>query len=208
MHGTTIFLNEICTLAACVDASLSAMETSLHPPSLETERLRLEPITEADLDAVFRIYSDEQVIRYFGQDRMTDIDQARFWLSVQYRMQDMGLGLAWTLRLKPGGQVIGTVCFDGINAHWHNVGISYGLHPDYWSQGLMSEALQTLFSLAFSGGLGCPIHRIQALVFSQNLPSLRLLQKQGFIHEGRRLGLLFWQQHYWDLESYCLLNPA
>jgi ribosomal-protein-alanine N-acetyltransferase len=206
MHGDFIFLNEICVLAQCVNGSLSPMETSQLPPSLASERLRLEPITDADLDAVFRIYSEEQVIRYFGQDRMTDMDQARFWLEVQYRMQNMGLGMAWTMRQKDSDQVIGTVCFDGINVHWHNVGISYGLHPDYWNQGLMTEALQTLCAFAFGGGLCCPIHRIQALVFSENQPSVRVLQKLGFINEGRRLGLLYWRERYCDLDSYCLLN--
>lgn len=205
MHGDLILLNEICVMAGGAGASLAPMETPRRPPSLATERLCLEPVTDEDLPAIYRIYSNERVIRYFGQDRMSDMAQARFWLDVQYHMQNVGLGMAWTLRCQGNEAVIGTVCFDGINSQWHNVGISYGLDPDYWNQGLMTEALSGLCRFAFSGGLACPIHRIQALVFSQNPSSVRVLQKLGFQHEGRRLGLLFWQGRYWDLESYCLL---
>jgi len=207
MHGDYLFLNEICTTAGLVDASLLPLVTPLTPPVLSTLRLTLEPIRDIDLDAIYQIYSDEAVVRYFGQDRMENLEQARFWLDVQLRMQAIGLGLAWTLRLKPGGQVVGTVCFDGINRQWHCTGISYGLHPDYWNQGLMSEALAAVLALAFEGGLACPIHRIQALVFSDNRASIRVLEKLGFIFEGQRLGQLFWQERYWDLDSYCRLNP-
>jgi ribosomal-protein-alanine N-acetyltransferase len=207
VHGDYQLLTELNTMAACADASLLPADSHLNPCSLTTSRLSLEPVSAADQDDVFRIYSLDQVIRYFGQDRMTDPLQAQFWIDVQLRMQQLGLAMAWCLRLKGSPTVVGTICLDGINHQWHNASISYGLHPDFWHRGLMQEALAAIVSLAFQGALGCPIHRIQALVFSENLPSLRLLQQMDFIHEGRRLGLLFWQQRYWDLDSYCLLNP-
>ena len=174
---------------------------------LQTQRLSLEPMNETDLGAIYQIFSQEEVSRFFGQDRMVNIEQARFWLDVQMRMQALGAGMAWVLRLNATGEIVGTVCFDEINHEWHNLGISYSLHPDFWHQGLMSEALAQLIGWVFSGALGEPIHRIQALVFSKNLASVKLLQQLGFVHEGQRLGLLFWQQQYWDLDSYCLINP-
>lgn len=194
-------------MAGLVDAHLLPWSAPLIPPVLATKRLTLAPIQDLDLDTIYQIYSNEAVLRYFGQERMTHLDQARFWLELQLRMQAIGLGLAWALRLQSSGRVIGTVCFDGINRQWHHVGISYGLHPDYWNQGLMSEALAAVIALAFNGGLACPIHRIQALVVHQNRSSIRVLEKLGFVLEGQRLGLLFWQERYWDLDSFCLLNP-
>jgi len=184
------------------------MTTTPDVPNLETPRLRLDPVHESDVDEIYRIYSDPEVIRYFGQDRMADIEQARFWMAVQHRMRDIGLGMTWCLREKSSGQIIGTACFDGINRQWHNVGISYVIQAASWNKGFATEALDVMIKLAFSGWLGCPIHRIQALVFPENLPSHRLLKKLGFIQEGRRLGLLFWQERYWDLDSYCLINHA
>ena len=182
------------------------MTTAPTPPRLETDRLWLEPISERDLEDVFHLYGDAEVVRYFGQDRMADLTQARFWLSVQAHMRQTGLGMTWCLRDKLDNQLVGTACFDGINRHWHNVGTSYALNRAYWNRGYASEALAAMISLAFDGGLDCPIHRIQALVFPANLPSSRMLSRLGFVHEGRRLGLLFWQERYWDLDSYCLLN--
>jgi len=183
------------------------MDDSFVAPTLTSACLRLDPLRLADLPAILRIYADERVTRYFGQDSMSDIDQAGYWLEIQQQTLRMGMGLCWALRARDSDRVLGTICFDGLNREWHNVSLSYALYPDAWGQGFASEALAVAIDWAFAGGFGCPLHRIQALVFSANLPSLRVLEKLGFVYEGRRLGLLYWQQRYWDLDSYCLLNP-
>ncbi|WP_133678211.1 GNAT family N-acetyltransferase [Paludibacterium purpuratum] len=177
------------------------------PPTLETDRLRLDPLDEHHLEAIFRIYSNPEVVRLFGQDCMTDLEQARYWLQVQEQMRQLDLGATWVLRLKDSGEAVGSFSFDGINRQWHNVGVSYALRPEFWRRGLMSEALAALIALAWSGTFAGPMHRIQALVFKDNAASIAMLCKAGFVCEGERLGLVFWQQCYWDLASFCLINP-
>lgn len=208
MHGDYLLVNEIFGLVTGADAGLAGEPAALALPVLETPRLRLVPLADDDLPALFAIYADERVIRHFGQDPMTDLAQTRFWLAVQRHLQAAGLGVAWGLRRRADDALIGTLAFDGLNRQWHNVGISYGLAAEHWGQGYAREALQAALGHAFAGGLGCPIHRIQALVFGDNVRSRRLLQRLGFRHEGRRLGLLYWRERYWDLESYSLLQPT
>lgn len=207
MHGDYLLVNEIFGLVAGADAGLAGDTAPLTVPTLDTPRLRLAPLADDDLDALFAIYADERVIRYFGQDPMTDLAQTRFWLQVQRHLQSAGLGLAWGIRRQADHALIGTLAFDGINRQWHNVGISYGLAAAHWGQGYAREAVGAALAHAFAGGLGCPIHRVQALVFGDNLRSLRLLQRLGFRYEGRRFGLLYWRGRYRDLESYSLLQP-
>jgi [ribosomal protein S5]-alanine N-acetyltransferase len=175
---------------------------------LETGRLLLNPLTDDDLNAVFDLFACETVSSGFGQDRLCDIEQARYWLDVQRWRQASGGGLTWCLRLKQNGAVVGTAGFDCINRLWHNADICYALHPDYWGQGLMFEALSGLIAYAFSGALGCPIHRVEALVMPGNRRSVRVLRKLGFGHEGLRRGLVFWQGRYRDADGYALLNPS
>ncbi|BEV71775.1 GNAT family protein [Paludibacterium sp. THUN1379] len=188
------------------DASLSGMTTSAIP-SFDTPRLQLLPLDGSEQQAIFHLYSHPDVSRLFGQDCMTEPAQARYWLDVQAQMRQLNLGVTWLLRHKASGECIGTFSFDGINLQWHNVGISYALHPDFWHQGLMSEAMAPLLAWAWTGGLGVKMHRVQALVFPQNAASVATLSRAGFVREGQRLGLVFWQGQYWDLDSYCLLSP-
>jgi ribosomal-protein-alanine N-acetyltransferase len=184
------------------------MNTPTCEAPFATARLLLTPLDDGDLEAIFRLYASEEVSRGFGQDRLCDIAQARYWLDVQRWSRSCGSGASWCLRLKDDGEVIGSIGFDCINRLWHNAAISYALLPSCWGRGLMSEALGGLAAQAFAGALGCPIHRIEALVLPGNPRSVRVLDKNGFQPEGRRRGLVYWQGGYRDVDSFALLNPA
>jgi ribosomal-protein-alanine N-acetyltransferase len=203
-----IVINQFATLYYTGNASLCGMEPLIPIPAPQSERLCYDLVAESDLAELFHLYSNEDVARYFGQDCMVDPEQAKFWLAVQYQMREIGLGMTWAMRDLASGALVGTIGFDGINIAWRNVGVSYALHPDFWGRGLATEALTALITLAFGGALGCEMHRIQALVFQDNLPSKRVLDKLGFVHEGCRFGLLYWQERFWDLDSYCLIRPG
>jgi ribosomal-protein-alanine N-acetyltransferase len=59
--------------------------------------------------------------------------------------------------------------------------IAYYLSKDYWNKGIMSEAAKEVVRFGFED-LG--LHRIQATVLPENIYSLRILKKIGFIEEG------------------------
>ena len=45
-------------------------------PTLETERLVLREINKEDADAVFSTFSNDDVIRYYGQEKLKSIEEA------------------------------------------------------------------------------------------------------------------------------------
>lgn len=184
------------------------MNTSIDLATLQSERLRLDPLGDDDLEAILQLYADAAVGRGFGQDCLQDRAQARYWLDVQQQARAAGTAAIWCLRPRDGARVLGCAGFDVINRSWRNAAISCALHPDVWGQGLMPEALRCLIAYAFAGGLGTPLHRIEALVLPDNARSLRVLAKLGFAFEGQRRGLLYWQGRYHDPHAYALINPA
>lgn len=54
-------------------------------------------------------------------------------------------------------------------------------YDEYKGQGIMTEAVSRICELAFSE---LDICRITGLVFADNAPSARVLEKNGFEHEG------------------------
>jgi ribosomal-protein-alanine N-acetyltransferase len=46
-------------------------------PELETERLELKEITDKDTEQIFACFSNELVTRYYGQEMLTNIEQAK-----------------------------------------------------------------------------------------------------------------------------------
>ena len=59
--------------------------------------------------------------------------------------------------------------------------IGYFLVPDYWNNGIMTHAVSTMCSMAFSA---LDIMRITGLVYEPNTASRRVLEKNGFALEG------------------------
>ena len=61
--------------------------------------------------------------------------------------------------------------------------LGYFLLTEYWSQGVMTEAARQICEIAFDE---LDIIRISSMVYSPNIASQRVLEKNGFAHEGRQ----------------------
>ena len=72
-------------------------------PILSTPRTKLREITEADADTIFDCFSQEEVIKYYGQEKFTTFQEALVLIDIfaeNYRNQK---GLRWGIeRLDTG----------------------------------------------------------------------------------------------------------
>jgi [ribosomal protein S5]-alanine N-acetyltransferase len=70
----------------------------------------------------------------------------------------------------------------GHDVHRHTATLGYWLGQDFWRRGIMTEAVAALTDFCFEN---FPLRRISAEVFANNPGSARVLEKTGFIFEGR-----------------------
>jgi RimJ/RimL family protein N-acetyltransferase len=70
----------------------------------------------------------------------------------------------------------------GQDVHRHTAGLGYWLGEDFWRRGIMSEAVAAFTDFCFDNFL---LHRIYAEAFANNPASARVLEKVGFVFEGR-----------------------
>ena len=75
--------------------------------------------------------------------------------------------------------------------------IGYALDEQFIGKGIMSEAVQSMVQFAFNT---LKLNRVEAYVSPNNLPSIRVLEKVGFLQEGLLKQLLYingqWEDHY------------
>jgi len=173
-------------------------------PQLETRRLILRRLHAADASALFSILSDQEVTRYYDDAAFTHVAQAceqiEAWESGFHHRRC----IRWGIARKEDGGLIGTCGYYAIHP-WHmRASIGYELSRPFWRQGLMSEALNTMIQLGFTD---MELNRIDALVMPENIPSIRLLEKLGFINEGLLRGYENWgDKGFTDLYIFCLLR--
>ena len=173
-------------------------------PSLETKRMRLRWLTDADVDALYRIFSHPQVVRYWGAPALADRDAAAALLAeIQDNFQKR-TSMKWGVAELETDQVIGTVTLFNLNFDNKRAEIGYGLDYNYWRKGYVTEALDALLSYAFDV---LQLHRLEADVDPRNEGSIRTLEKMGFQREG--LMRERWQVNgeIQDALFYGLLRP-
>ena len=78
-------------------------------PELVTTNLRLRELVPSDAESVLRIYSDEEVTRYYDLDTYTDLKQASELIHRQRLRFERGEGLRWGISQQANNIIIGTV---------------------------------------------------------------------------------------------------
>jgi RimJ/RimL family protein N-acetyltransferase len=150
-------------------------------PTLDAPRLRLRWLGAQDVEALFAIFSDERMMRYWSSPAMQERREAEELLVRIHRMFAEQSGFQWGVERKADGALLGTCTL--FNIHHGNMRgeIGYCLASAYWRQGYMGEALAALIDYAF-GVL--KFRRLEADVDPKNESSLRILGRMGFQREG------------------------
>lgn len=150
-------------------------------PTLTTDRICLRPVASADVDALFRIFSDPEVTRYWAGPVLKSRDAAGDLvrdIHERFKRHEM---LKWGLALRQTNLLIGTTTLFNLNLENERAEIGYGLARDYWGHGYMCEALKALLHYAFEV---LNLHRLEADVDPRNSASIRTLERLGFKREG------------------------
>ncbi|MFZ3262635.1 MAG: GNAT family N-acetyltransferase [Terriglobales bacterium] len=157
---------------------------------LETPRLTLRELKFEDADALARILSDPETMRYYPvpYDR-TGVEQ---WIARnRQRYQEDGVGL-WAMVLKSAGELIGDcgiIRQEVEGQYLYEIG--YHLRRDFWGQGLATEAAIACRDWAFAH---LKTDRLISLIRPENLPSRRVAERNG---------MAIWKEINWrGLQTY------
>lgn len=150
-------------------------------PVLETPRLRLRAYRAADAEAMFAIYSDPRVMRYWSFPPWVEQAQASAYVERALAGMDSGEIFPWAIADRDSDRLIGAVTLFSLHAEQLRAEIGYSLSPDYQGRGLAAEALRAALTHAFDQ-LG--LVRLEADIDPRNEPSWRLLERLGFQREG------------------------
>ena len=148
---------------------------------LRTARLRLRPLVPDDAEAVFAVFSDPEVTRYWSTPAWTSVDTALSMIEAD--RQAMAAGCAIRLGLQPhdGDHVIGMGTLYDFMPQCRRAEIGYALARANWGQGYMHEALTSLLDHGFAA---LNLNRVEADIDPRNLASARSLARLGFVREG------------------------
>ena len=149
------------------------------PDHIAGPRLLLRPPVLDDAGALFqRVARDPEVTKYLLWPPHPDVTATRRVITEKLNVSDDDR--TWAIELRHSGDVIGlTSCRRPVP---HSVEIGYCLGRRWWGKGLMSEVLDMLLT-ALEADRG--VYRVWATCSVDNERSARLLERAGFVLEGR-----------------------
>ena len=152
---------------------------------LETNRLILRRLVLADLDALFALYSDPEIRRYFPEGTLSyeeTKEEVEWFLNGHPEQPQLGL---WATIHKESNQFIGRCgLLPWTIDQRPEVEVAYLLDKAYWGQGLGTEAAQAVLDYGFEQ-LG--LSRLVCFIDPENLASMKVARNIGmtFEREGR-----------------------
>jgi RimJ/RimL family protein N-acetyltransferase len=150
-------------------------------PTLTTPRLKLRWITSDDVDALFHVFSDTEVMRYWSTPPLADRSAA---IALMQDIRDSFVEqsmLKWGVARQTDNRLIGTTTLFHLDLDNRRAELGYALARDCWGQGFMHEALQALLSYCFET---LDLRRLEADVDPRNEGSIKTLERLGFQREG------------------------
>jgi ribosomal-protein-alanine N-acetyltransferase len=170
--------------------------------TLETERLILKSITPALIRHLFETLDKEQIMRFLGES------EAGYEKHLQMNKEGLEMyriSLYYFLLVKKESHLpIGVCGFHTWNLGHNRAELFYYLYDDSSKRnGYVSEALPVVLNFGFKE---LNLNRIEALVAASNTPSVRLLQKNGFLREGVMREDYFVNGKHEDSDCYSLLR--
>ncbi len=144
---------------------------------LTTPRLIIREFTQDDVDNLFTLNSDPEVMRYLGRPAPREVlrdEIIPFHRDVYKRLDRLG---TWAAETAGNGEFLGWFHFrPGPGGDITNVDLGYRLRRAAWNQGYATEGSRALITMGFTS-IG--VQRVFAHTMTVNVASRRVMEKCG-----------------------------
>lgn len=149
----------------------------------ETERLTVRHLQPYDLDELYEICGDHEIMRHVGDGSPLSREQTQNWIQKsQENYRKYGFGCLAVISKEDNrlGGYCGLVnpTIDG------EAEIIYAFKKQYWGRGFASEAGKAMLDFGFKQ---CRLKRVVATIAPENRPSIRIVEKLGMKYHKRKL---------------------
>jgi ribosomal-protein-alanine N-acetyltransferase len=171
-------------------------------PVIKTSRLLLRPFVDSDLPKVFEGLSHPDIIKYYGVS-YDSLEATKEQMKFFADLEKDGMGIWWGIVSLDNKIFYGAGGLNSLSKEHKKAEIGFWLLPEFWGAGIMKEGMPIICDYGFEK-LG--LHRIEALVESDNTNCKRAMAKLDFRHEGTMIDYEIKNGKFISLDIYAKLN--
>ncbi len=173
---------------------------------IETDRLIIRAMETHDLDALFVIMSDPEVVNQTAAlELQTDVSETKVLLDSIMQGYSKKNTPDWVMLAIADKQnhMMGFCCYFGYTPTFARAEIGYTLARAYWGNGYATEAAKAFVACCFNT---MNLNRLEATVYPENIGSCKVLEKIGMHYEGLMRQHVMRNSQFRDRNLYALLR--
>jgi len=172
---------------------------------VETERLILRDFKNSDWEELHVLYMKPESVKYnpsgYPENEEASKKIVAGWVSQPYNTSREKYTAA--IITKTGLNFVGVISLDLDKPKYRKGEIWYKLLPDFWGQGLATEAMTAMMAFGFKQ---LQLHRIECGCSIHNIASYKVMEKVGMIREGMKRKVLPLDDGWHDGYLYAMLE--
>ena len=149
---------------------------------IETARLRLRPLTDADMDRYLIMAADPEVTRYVSPSPIPRAHAEAAAKHYRRQLETKGYGY-WAIEVKGGSPFGGIILLQDVKftaAFTPAIEVGWLLPREHWGNGYATEGGRAVLDYAFTT---MKLAEIVALTAAGNIPPQRVMQRLGMTHD-------------------------
>lgn len=169
---------------------------------LNTSRIALNKITPAHASQILQGLSNAAVTKYMliHYNTLQEVQEQMAYYKTQYETQK---GMYWAMEEKQNQQFIGVIGINNVSIIHKKAELGFWVLPEQSNQGFVTEASKEVLAFCFDN---LQLNRVEATVETENMPSITVLKKLGFTHEGTFREYEINQENKIDLMMFSILQ--
>lgn len=146
---------------------------------LETERLILRPLAENDIDAIFALRKDAEIMRYIREPQKSRAEAESWMKLVSSRWENEKIGFCAVIE-KESGKFVGWCGLWRLKESGE-IEVGYAITQKFQRKGYATEAAEACLVYGFER---LNLKKIVAVTHSENSASRRVMEKLGMRYDG------------------------
>ena len=173
--------------------------------NLKSERLKLKEITWNDLGNIHNLHSQPEIDEFNTLGIPKDITTTKNILRpfIEDQKNQTRKYYSWSILIKDTNTFVGLAGMTVTNDRFNMGEIYYKLLPEYWGNGYATESARAIIKFGFKY---LKLHRIEAGVATENIRSIKVLEKIGMANEGTRRKILPIRGEWKDNYHYAIVE--
>ncbi len=168
-------------------------------PKLETDRLIIRKLIHEDAFDMYSYASRPETARYLLWEPHPSLNYTRDLIHYLQKEYSTGNYSDFAIIFKENNKMIGTVGFTSFDEKNLCAEVGYVINPDYWHQGIATEALNAILSVAF---YDLDAERVEAKYMPENIYSKKVMEKCGMTYEGTARHKMYIKGKFCDI-AFC-----